>query len=150
MNALDLIQDAGWKVLLIHLLAYPIYQILGTLRHEGAHAIAAMLYGFRIIEFKVFPHVADGKWYFGHVYYDTGGEEPSSNIHLAPYYVDVICGVALAAVLRLVEFSNVHWALFALIMLGVSPVLDTGYNVMKWFLWRRGDFAMAFGKEGVS
>jgi hypothetical protein len=39
------------------LLGYPIYQTLGTIRHEGSHALVAMLQGAHIIKFQAFPSI---------------------------------------------------------------------------------------------
>ena len=87
----------------------------------------------------------DGRWYWGFVRWEG---TPNVHCHLAPYYVDLAClpfGVWLAADPPAWPFHA--WAA-AVVMLLVSPAVDTLYNVLKWRLAGRGDFASAFGGEG--
>jgi hypothetical protein len=35
---------------MLWILAYPIYQIIGTIRHEGSHALVALLEGARVTD----------------------------------------------------------------------------------------------------
>jgi hypothetical protein len=56
-------RDAPW------LLALPIYRIIGTARHEGSHALVALLHGATITEFRILPfvHPDRGDWQTGQV-----------------------------------------------------------------------------------
>ncbi|HXZ95421.1 MAG TPA: hypothetical protein VEG28_05905 [Dehalococcoidia bacterium] len=47
---------------LVWLLAYPIYQIMGTFRHEGSHALAAMAKRAKVTKFVFWPAFDLGKF----------------------------------------------------------------------------------------
>jgi hypothetical protein len=135
----------SWQDVLVHVLLYPVYQVLSTARHELAHAVAARLSGLRVLEIRVLPCRRDGRWFWGYVRWEG---TPNVHCHLAPYYVDVASlpfGIWLAVDPPSWPFHA--WAA-AVVMLLVSPVVDTLYNVLKWKLAGRGDFAQAFGGEG--
>ena len=127
----------SWQGLLLHLLLYPLYQVASTARHELAHAVTAWLSGLKVTEVRVIPCRRDGRWYWGYVRW-----EGTPNVHC---YVDLAClpfGVWLAVTRP--EWPLHAWAA-AVVMLLVSPVVDTIYNVLKWRLYGRGDFTSAFG-----
>jgi len=135
----------SWSDLLVHLALYPVYQVLSTARHEFAHAAAGWLSGMRILELHVLPGRRDGRWYWGYVRW-VG--TPNVHCHLAPYYVDVAClpfGVWLA-------FKTPPWPFHAwaaaVVMLAVSPAIDTVYNLLKWRISGTGDFTAAFARKG--
>ena len=133
-----------WIDVLIHLLAYPLYQLLSTLRHEIAHAVAAKLAGYTITSFKFWPHrdKHDGIFRFGYVAWQLpkGVTKTSAHVTMAPYYVDVVLLVTWVFIYTFVDFSKVHWWLFVAIMLLVSPMLDMIYNVFKAILFNSGDW----------
>jgi hypothetical protein len=52
---------------LLWILAYPIYQIIGTIRHEGSHALVALLEGARVTEFVFWPSFTKYGFYWGYV-----------------------------------------------------------------------------------
>jgi len=132
--------DREWIDLLWHLLAYPVYQILGTIRHEACHAIVARSFGASIVEFKFLPHRREGKWNFGYVRWVGDLDRGQRNfVKKAPYLLGVVmivCGVWLHT---LYEFKEFHWFVFATVMLVVSPVVDLVYNLFKALVWKRGD-----------
>jgi hypothetical protein len=134
-------------IILIHAICYPIYQILGTIRHETAHWIAARLSGMNVLEFKVIPHYHNDFFYWGRVRYDPATLH-KTNIHvsLAPYYVDAIF-VIVFIVLRLTgvldQVENPHLKMFIGISLVVSPAFDFFYNLFQFVRHNRGDFAYA-------
>jgi len=144
-----------WRDALFHLLAYPIYQILGTIRHELAHVIAYWLSGYGVKELRVFPfRDTNGTFYWGRVLPESRmGATHNVHMHLAPYYVNtVLCGAwAIFAMIiweRTNQLSGINEqeynVLLAITILTfVSPIVDTGYNLLK-YLWRgTGDFARA-------
>lgn len=137
--------DWTWIDILIHILLLPIYQIVGTLKHEGAHAIAAKLSGFEIMSFKFLPHRYNGSFYWGRVTWKPKAlfTKPNTHMFLAPYYVDIVCIVAASAVIWNVDWESFFWFAFTVIMLGFSPIVDTAYNVLKWKLKGTGDWARA-------
>lgn len=131
----------SWLDILWHVLAYPIYQIIGTLRHEGCHAIVARSFGASILEFRFLPHRRDGRWYWGYVKYE-GSDLDRDQIEVvkkAPYVLDIALVLAWFLVDRLREFESFHWWAFATVMLLVSPVVDFVYNLFKALVWHRGD-----------
>jgi len=134
-----------WIDLLWHLLAYPIYQILGTIRHEACHALTARSFGADILEFKFLPgRRDDGQWYWGYVRWRGDLDRDQKRLTLMmPYILDTILIFGGTLLLRLNEFPNFHWMAFAAIMLIVSPALDVVYNLLKWAIRGTGDFAKA-------
>lgn len=127
-----------WQAVVGHALLYPLYQIISTVRHELAHAVVARLSGLTIVEIRVLPCRRDGRWYWGYVRW-----EGTAGVHcyLAPYYVNAAClpfGLWLALDPPAWPF---HAWLVAIVLLAVSPVVDTVYNVVKWKVYNRGDFA---------
>ena len=134
----------SWWDVLVHLALYPAYQILSTARHELAHAIAGRLAGLRILEVHILPTRRDGRWYWGFVRWEG---MPNVHCFLAPYYVDLAClpaGIWLTV--RPPAWPFHAWAA-AVVMLLVSPAIDTLYNLLKWRLRGTGDFAAAFDRK---
>jgi hypothetical protein len=136
--------DAGW-----HLIpGLLIYQLLGTIRHELAHAIAYALCGWKVTEVLLLPHWYRNKFYWGRYTAEVqGGAKQSIHLHLAPYEA---CALALGiwfAVARWLPPPWVAderlawnlWAAFTALFL-ISPIIDTLYNLLKLVLWKRGDF----------
>ena len=46
--------------------AYPVYQIIGTIRHEGSHALAATAEGARVTNFVFWPSFDLGGFQWGY------------------------------------------------------------------------------------
>ena len=141
--------DLSPSVLLIHLLLYPLYQILGTIRHEGlGHALAASIAGLKVTEIVVYPHRHEGRWCFGWVQYRFTPEVPTQDaipkyVSIAPYIV-VLLYTVLGIILALTVEFRMHAFLAIQINLVLSPVLDTLYNLLKYKLKGTGDFARYF------
>ncbi len=108
-------RDAWW------LLSYPLYQLLGTIRHEGSHALVAWLQGYRITRFVFWP--ADGK--FGYVSWDG----PTSAIALAaPYLVDLLTFALCFTLCYALTFRR-RWVWLNLVILGIiSPLANSLFN----------------------
>jgi hypothetical protein len=51
------IQQRFQKSDMLWLLAYPLYQVIGTVRHEGSHALVALVEGAKIEQFVVLPSI---------------------------------------------------------------------------------------------
>ena len=69
------------------LLLYPAYQTIGTLRHEGSHALAAMAEGAHIRKFVFWPNFDLGEYTWGYVSW----EGSMTWVTLAaPYFCDLI------------------------------------------------------------
>lgn len=145
----------NWHYLLLHLtLGYPIYQLLGTIKHELAHAVAFKLSGFGIQEFRILPfRNNDGTFFWGCVTPEIkDGARDNVHIYYAPYYVDFVLivtgllfGFCLRSHIDLATFTTleVNGLITAVMLTIVSPIVDILYNLYKYWRWNRGDFAQA-------
>jgi hypothetical protein len=120
------------------LTGYPVYQILGTIRHEGSHALAAILQGAHIIKFQVLPSIVpDGRFFWGYVIY--AGGHPTWLNAAAPYFCDVLT-LPLFSWLALRDRRMPHWLWVNVFVLGVlSPLANTLYNYQNAVIRHRGD-----------
>lgn len=139
----------SWTTILVHVLAYPAYQVLGTIRHEACHAIVAKLHGAEITKFRWYPERVEGVFFWGYVRWlwpDAEREELLFAFR-APYLVNIILIVIGAMMFAFVEIPNDHWWMVTLILLVISPAVDTLYNMVKG--WRGyGDFSRIKELEG--
>jgi hypothetical protein len=109
-----------WKDLL-WVFAYPIYQVIGTFRHESGHAIAALLFGGRIKEFVFLP--TEGYW--GYVHWDGPHNLVTAG---APYLLDLLTFLIFFAVCMRIRFRR-RWVWLNLVIVGVvSPLVNSAYN----------------------
>ena len=103
---------------LLWILAYPIYQLLGTFRHEASHALVAMAEGAKITEFVFWP--TEGYW--GYVRWEGSVTSATTG---APYLCDLLTFVVFFAVCMLVRFDR-RWIWLNLIAVGViSPLVNS-------------------------
>lgn len=119
------VRDLGW------VLAYPFYQIVGTMRHEAAHAIMARLEGAQIQRFVWWPTFSEGggiRW--GYVVWK--GETSWLSI-AAPYLLDLVTfGVAYLLCVR--HFIKRRWLWVNFVALGIiSPLVNSAYNYWGGF-----------------
>ena len=138
----------GW-VWLVHALLYPVYQILGTFKHEAAHAIAAKKEGRGVEVFVFWPQRDLGYFTWGYVRYGYAVLPLPRYVMLMPYYVDAIwfaLGVACLAAIDLADM-DVFWVVGAFVVVVMLPAFDVIYNLAKWALKGTGDFADAFREE---
>lgn len=106
---------------MLWILAYPLYQLLGTLRHEASHALAALHEGARITKFVFWP--TPGHWGYvrweGHV---------SAAATAAPYLCDFLTFGVFFSACMLVLFKK-RWVWLNLIAIGIiSPLVNSYYN----------------------
>ncbi len=106
---------------LLWILAYPVYQVIGTLRHEAGHALAAIAFGGVIEEFVFLP--TEGYW--GYVRW----EGPHNLFTFgAPYLLDLLTFLIFFALCMLLAFRR-RWVWLNLVILGVvSPLVNSAYN----------------------
>lgn len=124
--------DAWW------LLALPLYQFIGTARHEWSHALAAILQGARIVEMELLPsiHPVHG-FLWGYVRYEGG--RPDWIATAAPYFGDLLV-IALFAFLCIRLPTMPRWLWLNGFILGIaSPLADVAYNYQKVFTRPYGD-----------
>ena len=109
-------RDAWWA------LAFPVYLVIGTARHEAAHVAAALALGGRVLEFSILP---SGNR-MGYV--EITGADPEWLWVAAPYLCDVLT-FAIGYV-WLMRFPPArHWLfinVFAVMLL--SPLINSAYN----------------------
>jgi hypothetical protein len=112
------------------LLAYPIYQIIGTFRHEGGHALAALLAGGEVKKFVFWPSMFKGKFYWGYVIC-TGAK---GWLFLgAPYLMDLLTFGAFFLVCLVVIFKR-RWIWLNMVIIGMlSPLVNSFYNYRGGF-----------------
>ncbi len=113
------------KTDLLWLLAYPLYQIVGTLRHEGSHALAAVLHGAAITQFVFWPSLVSGRLFWGYVNY-TGDD--TWYIAAAPYLIDLLTfAVCFVWLSRMRFVQRAVWLNVVIIGL-ISPLINSAFN----------------------
>ena len=110
---------------LLWALAYPVYQTISTIRHEGSHALAAMAEGAHITEFVFWPTFHNGRFYWGYLYYEGS---TTWFTMAAPYFCDLL--MFFVAILIILETRPRHrWLWANLLIIGViSPLVNSAYN----------------------
>lgn len=116
---------------LLWLLGYPLYQLVGTFRHEGSHALVAMLEGAAIREFVWWPTVQEGMgFYWGYVRWD--GHTSWLTI-AAPYFVDLLTYAVFFWLCTRAPFKR-RWLWLNAVIIGlVSPLVNSLYNYWGGF-----------------
>jgi len=121
-------RDSVW------LLAYPLYQTIGTIRHEGAHAVAILLEGGRVDEFVFWPTWGE-RFYWGYVRWSGRADWLVS---AAPYLLDLITFAVFYLICTRARIRQHQlWVNLAAIGL-ISPSINSGYRYVSSF-FRVGD-----------
>jgi hypothetical protein len=128
------------KIDLLWLLAAPVYLLATTLRHEGSHALAALLEGCEVTDFVVLPSFQGG-FTFG---YTGVAGDPGWLMHAAPFFCDLLAFAVAFLVCFFVERIP-RWVWLNIVVIGiVGPLVDSVYNYQGGF-WRFGtDVARLF------
>jgi hypothetical protein len=109
------------------ILAYPIYQLVGTFRHEASHALVAWLQGARITEFVFWP--TPGYW--GYVNWEGA---VSISVSAAPYLCDLLTFLLFFPICLLCDFGKKRWIWLNMIALGIiSPLVNSAHNYRGGF-----------------
>lgn len=109
---------------LLWILAYPVYQLTGTLRHEASHALVALLEGAKVTEFVFWPT----RGYWGYVIWE--GPVTSATIG-APYVCDLMT-FGLFFVLCMTARFKRRWVWLNAVVLGmISPLINSVYNYWR-------------------
>ncbi len=129
------------KTDLYWVLAYPIYQVIGTFRHEASHALAAWMEGAHITEFVFWPTVQDTGLWWGYVNWEG---QTDWFVMAAPYLVDLLT-FCIFFILCLRIVFPARWIWLNVVVIGVvSPLVNSFYNY-----WGRengqNDVARLFG-----
>ena len=113
---------------LLWFLAYPVYQTIGTLRHEGSHALAAMAEGADIKKFVFWPNFDLGGFQWGYVRWEG---YTTWFTRAAPYFSDLlIFFVAILIILEAKPKRRWLWLNIAIIG-GLSPLVNSAYNYFR-------------------
>ena len=102
---------------LILLTLSPVIFFVQTLIHEGAHCLAGILFGGKILKFQPYPHKNnDGTWVMGSASYTLQNHTSVKEAltYMAPQIVDIMEYILLAVTYPI---------------LTVIPLLDTLYNI---------------------
>jgi hypothetical protein len=115
---------------LLWLLAYPFYQIISTFRHEGAHAMIALLGGGEITKFVFWPSMYKEKFYWGYVICKGA---KGWLFFAAPYLLDFLTFSAFFILCMGVIFKR-RWIWLNLVIIGMlSPLVNSFYNYWGGF-----------------
>jgi hypothetical protein len=116
------------------ILAYPVYQTIGTIRHEGSHALAAMAEGAKVTKFVFWPNFDLGNLRWGYVNWDGSTTWFTT---AAPYFCDLITFFVSLLVILEVKPRR-RWLWFNVLIIGVvSSLVNSAYN---YFGGLRGSF----------
>ncbi len=107
------------------LFAYPVYQVIGTFRHEASHALVAWLEGARIIEFVFWPTIRGTEFYWGYVLWEG---RTDWLVLAAPYLVDLLTFGLFFLVCMRAKFVNRAIWLNLVIVGALSPLINSLYN----------------------
>jgi hypothetical protein len=123
---------------LLWILAYPVYQTIGTIRHEGSHALAAMAEKAEVTEFVFWPSFLNGDLYWGYVSWDG----PTTWFTTAaPYFCDLV--TFFVALLIILEAKpRPRWLWINILIIGMlSPFINGAYSYGRGLASGRGDTA---------
>ena len=110
---------------LLWILAYPVYQIIGTIRHEGSHALGAMAEGAKITKFVFWPNFDLGGFQWGYAGWDGTTTWFTT---AAPYFCDLITFFITLLIILEVKPGR-RWLWVNLLIIGVvSPLVNSAYN----------------------
>ena len=122
------LRDLAW------LLAFPAYQIIGTIRHEAAHAMAVLLEGGQVRKFVFWP-TWGRQFYWGYVQWSGHVGWLTS---AAPYLSDLLTFIIFYVVCTRISTKR-HWLWVNLYVVGlVSPLINSVYRYVSSF-FREGD-----------
>jgi len=114
------------KTDLLWVLAYPLYQLISTFRHEGAHALSAWLEGAKIQEFVFWPSVHE-TWGFRWGYVQWEGDTDWLTT-AAPYIIDLLTFLLFFWLCMRARFER-RWLWVNAIAIGLlSPFINSIYN----------------------
>ena len=122
---------------LLWILAYPLYQLIGTLRHEASHALAAVLQGATLERFVFWPTSFDSSFRWGYVSYSGSTDWVTT---AAPYLCDLATFLVFFLICTRIRFRR-HWVWVNLFAIGlVSPFVNSTYSYVRG-LMGAGDVA---------
>lgn len=119
---------------LVWMLAFPVYQIIGTIRHEASHALVVLAEHGTVLKFVFWPTWHE-RFYWGYVQW-TGSV--SWLVSAAPYLADLLTFAVFSLICTRVPMRR-HWVWVNLYIIGLlSPFVNSGYRYISNF-FRTGD-----------
>jgi Peptidase M50B-like len=110
------------------LLAFPLYQTFGTIRHEGSHALAAKIKGADITEFVPYPQWDTGRFTWGYSNRDPRRVDGFFT-DFAPYLCDLLWFAGFFLLLTRIRWTRYHWLWINLVIVGlISPGANSFAN----------------------
>jgi hypothetical protein len=138
--------DVNWDVRrsdLWWLLLFPVYQVIGTARHEAGHALVAWAEGARVDGFVVLPTRVAGVLYWGFTLWDGPTDWLAA---AAPYLLDALTVTVFFPLIRYARRWP-HPVRMALVAVGMlSPLVNSAYQYVLYFVRPTNDV----GVVGVS
>jgi hypothetical protein len=120
---------------LLWVLAYPLYQLMGSFRHEASHALAALLQGATIQKFVFWPTWSESGSNWGYVSWVGATNWVAV---AAPYLCDLATFAVFFVVCTRLRFKR-HGVWVNLVAIGlISPLVNSAYNYFNG-LRGRGD-----------
>ena len=129
------------------LLGLPIFQTIGTIRHEAGHALMALALGRDITKFVIFPGLTqEGQLYFGYMAYSGSSHWL---ITFGPYLLDALTFLVFFMITMRLPFKR-HWLWLNLVIFGViSPLVNSTYQYLKPLIGMTGDVPFLFDQLPV-
>jgi hypothetical protein len=119
------------------LLGWPVYQVIGTARHEVSHAVVAAWQGARITEIVVLPSFQQEGLLWGYV--NSTGGHTDALVTAAPYFCDLAVFLVFLPLCTLAVRAP-RWLWINAFIIGLlSPLGDTAANYSKLFRRDVGD-----------
>jgi hypothetical protein len=113
---------------LLWVFAYPLYQLIGTFRHEASHALAAVLQGATLERFVFWPTWSESSFRWGYVSWSGSTNWVTT---AAPYLCDLATFVVIYLVCTRLRFRR-HWVWVNLVAIGeISPLINSAYNYLN-------------------
>ena len=110
---------------LLWIIAYPIYQVIGTIRHEGSHAFVALLEGAGVNEIVFWPSFTKYGFYWGYVRISGSTDWV---FLAAPYLADLLTFAVFFSVCMWV-LVRTKWVWLNFVIVGlISPLANSLYN----------------------
>jgi Peptidase M50B-like len=110
------------------LLAYPLYQTFGTIRHEGSHALAAKIEGANIEKFVIYPQTDLGRFTWGYTQWSPASATGWFT-DFAPYLCDLIWFVGFFFIVTRV---NLRWHALWLNVVIVGLISPLVNSAVQW------------------
>jgi len=113
---------------LLWILAYPLYQLIGTFRHEASHALAAVLQGATLERFVFWPTWSGSSFRWGYVSWSGSTNWVAL---AAPYLCDLATFVVFYLICTRLRCRQ-HWVWVNLVAIGqISPLVNSAYNYLN-------------------